>query len=297
MMATTAAGYYGTSVQLSQTLGRISACLVRPDFTLPTYLHYLSEIQEWTDTLPETLKITTTSTQMQIRAANFLALRRLDAIIIATRPFLGGLVQYGEADIPEKYHKCFKYLANIASLAARESLALLRRLGVEGQVKGLTAFDKHFLVQDATVLALSSVILRGKRDERVRFRECIEMILRLPGGRFGYLIRDMRGVEMTLERFAKENAPVGPYLLPSGVDSLILSDSVNIWDTPGYTLDLRNLQRECEDVIAEQQMTGDTGGKRDHLNDNLSKFISKRVIWEDVGEYLSIGLKRAGFTG
>jgi hypothetical protein len=59
------------------------------------------------------------------------------------------------------------------------------------------------------------LILRGKRDERVRFRECIEMLLRVPGGRFGYLIRDMRGVEMTLERFAKEKAPVGPYLLPS----------------------------------------------------------------------------------
>ena len=214
MMATTAAGYYGTSVQLSQTLGRISACLARPHFTLLTYLQYLGEIQEWTNFVPDTVKITTNSTPMQIRAANFLSLRRLDAIIIATRPFLGGLVQFGEAEIPERYRKCFKYFANIASLAARESLALLRNLGEEGQVKGLTAFDKHFLVQDATVLALSSVILQGKRDERIRFRECIEMLLRLPGGRFGYLIRDMRGVEATLERFAKEKAPVGPYLLP-----------------------------------------------------------------------------------
>jgi hypothetical protein len=60
---------------------------------------------------------------------------------------------------------------------------------------------------------------------------------------------------------------------------------------------LRSLQREFEDVIAEQQRKGDPDGRGDHLNDNLTKFISKRVIWEDVGEYLSIGLKREGFTG
>jgi len=209
MMATTAIDYYGPSVQLSQTLGRIASCLARPHFTVLTFLYYLSEIQEWTDSFPDTLKITTVSPQMQIRAANFLALRRLDAIIIATRPFLGGLVRFGEAEIPSKFHTVFKYFANIASLAARESLDLLRNLKLEGQVKGLTAFDKHFLVQDATVLALSAVAQLGKRDERVRFRECIQMLLRLPGGKFGYLIQDMRGVDTMMERFAKEKGQMG----------------------------------------------------------------------------------------
>lgn len=209
MVASTAIGYYAASVQLSQSLGRIASCLARPHFILLTYLHYLSEIQEWTDSLPETLKITTVAPQMQIRAANFLALRRLNAIIVATRPFLGGLVQFGEVEIPRKFHKVFKYFANIASLAARESLTLLRNLRLDGQFKGLTAFEKHFLVQDATILALSSVVQLGKRDERVRFRECIEMLLRLPGGRFGYIIQDMRGVETNLDRFAKEKASIG----------------------------------------------------------------------------------------
>jgi len=209
MMATKAIDYYAPSVQLSQTLGRIASCLARPHFTVLTFVHYLSEIQEWTDSFGDTLKIRIISPQMQISAVNFLALRRLDAIIIATRPFLGGLVQFGEAEIPCKFHKVFEYFANIASLAARESLDLLRNLNLEGQVKGLTAFDKHFLVQDATVLALSSVAQRGSRDDRVRFRECIQMLLRLPGGKFGYLIQDMRGVDTILERFPKENDPVG----------------------------------------------------------------------------------------
>jgi len=73
-------------------------------------------------------------------------------------------------------------------------------------VKGLTAFDRHFLVQSACILALSSVVQLGKRDERLRFRQCIELLLRIPGGRYGYLIRDMRAVEGKLERYAAVKA-------------------------------------------------------------------------------------------
>ena len=81
-------------------------------------------------------------------------------------------------------------------------------------VKGLTAFDRHFLVQSASILALSSVVQLGKRDERWRFRQCIELLLRIPGGRYGYLIRDMQGVEGKLERYAEMKAIKEPYALP-----------------------------------------------------------------------------------
>jgi len=78
---------------------------------------------------------------------------------------------------------------------------------------------------------------------------------------------------------------------------LICSDSAHIFDSPGLPpLNLEHLEREFQDVISEQQNDGVGGPKKD-ANDNLAKFISKRVIWEDVGEYLNMGLKREGFVG
>jgi len=78
---------------------------------------------------------------------------------------------------------------------------------------------------------------------------------------------------------------------------LICSDSVNIYDSPGLpSLNLEHLEREFQDVISEKQ-NPNIGGPNKDVNDNLAKFISKRVIWEDVDEYLSIGLKRLGFVG
>jgi hypothetical protein len=109
--------------------------------------------------------------------------------------------------------KFFTFCAKVASIAARESLALMRLMEGQRLIKGLSAFDKHFLVQCAGVLALSSVVELGKRDERLRFRECIEMLLRIPGGRHGYLIREMRGVESKLELFAGFKATKSPYVI------------------------------------------------------------------------------------
>ena len=69
-------------------------------------------------------------------------------------------------------------------------------------IRGRTAFDRHFLVQSAGILALSTIVQLGKRDDRPGFRECIEMLLRVPGGRYDYLIREMQDIESKLERFA-----------------------------------------------------------------------------------------------
>lgn len=88
-------------------------------------------------------------------------------------------------------------------------------MDIQRLTKGLTAFERHFLVQSACILALSSVVQLGQRDERLRFRECIELLLRIPGGRYGYLIHDMRLVEAKLERYAavkRTNPPYNPCL-------------------------------------------------------------------------------------
>lgn len=133
--------------------------------------------------------------------------------MVAMKPFLASLTQFGTSALSPRNRNFFSFCANVASIAARETLCLMRHMEGQRFIKGLTAFDRHFLVQSAGVLALSSVVLSGKRDERLRFRECIEMLLRLPGGRYGYLIRDMRAVEAKLERFAASKATKSPYIL------------------------------------------------------------------------------------
>lgn len=169
-------------------------------------------MQDWLESLPESLQKINVSSAPQVRAVNFLHLRWLDAVMVAMRPFLASLARFGPNMLPPKLSPFFSFCANIASIAAREALAYMRHMESQKYIKGLMAFERHFLVQSASVLALSSVVQMGNRDERLRFRECIEMMLRLPGGRYGYLIRDMRNVEHKLERFAGIKAPRSAYI-------------------------------------------------------------------------------------
>jgi hypothetical protein len=210
-MTSAPVGYSAASTSLSQILGRTASYLAQPPISLFTFLHYLGELQDWSDSVPDTLRRTSLTSAGQIRAVNFLTLRWLDAIMVATKPFLASLARFGGVALCVRLRNFFTFCADVASIAARETLSLMRFMEGQQFIKGLTAFDKHFLVQSAGVLALSSVVQLGKRDERLRFRECIEMLLRLPGGRYGYLIRDMRGVEAKLERFAGLKAAKSPY--------------------------------------------------------------------------------------
>jgi hypothetical protein len=211
MITSAPIGYNAASTSLSQTLGRIASYLSQSTISLFTFLHHLGEIQDWSDTIPDSLRRTPLSSPAQLRAMNFLHLRWLDAIMVSTRPFLASLARFGGNALPTKYSGFFTFCANVASIAARETVSTMRHMESQRLIRGLTAFERHFLVQSASILALSSVVQMGKRDERLRFRECVEMLLRLPGGRYGYLIRDMRVVESKLERFAAIKASRAPY--------------------------------------------------------------------------------------
>lgn len=203
-------GYNSVSTTLSQILGRTATYLTQRKISLYTLLHYFGELQEWSDTLPEAFRRTTLGTPAQTGYINFLTLRFLDAVMVATRPFLASLARFGGGSLSPRLCNFFGFCANVASIAARDSLAYLKYMDTQRMIKGSTAFERYFLVQSACVLALSSVVQLGKRDERLRFHECLELLLRIPGGRYGYLIRDMRLVEGKLERFAatkQEKAP------------------------------------------------------------------------------------------
>jgi hypothetical protein len=204
-------GYNASSTSLAQILGRTASYLTQAHVSLYTFVHYLSELQEWSDTLPESLKRDLLGSLPREKAVTFLNLRGLDAVMVATKPFLASLVRFGRDALSPKLRNFFEFCADVASIAARETLSLMRHTAGQKLIKGLTAFDRHFLVQSASILALSSVIQLGKRDERLRYRECIEMLLRIPGGSFAYLIRDMRNVESQLERFAAIKAIKSPY--------------------------------------------------------------------------------------
>jgi hypothetical protein len=213
-MATTTVplGYHAASTSLSQILGRVASYLSQSNISLFTFLHYLGEMQEWCDALPESLQRIHVAPPAQVRSTkiNFLTLRWLDTIMVVTRPFLASLARFGGTALPARLRKFFTFCANVASIAAREAVSVMRNMERQRYINGLTAFERHFLVQSAGVLALSSVLQLGRRDERLRYRECIEMLLRLPGGRYGYLIRDMRAIETKLERFGAVKAEKSP---------------------------------------------------------------------------------------
>lgn len=204
-------GYYASSTSLAQILGRTASYLTQSQVSIYTFVHYLSELQEWSDTLPESLQPEYLTSLPQSSAVNLLNLRWLDAVMVAMKPFLASLARFGGDALGPNLRKFFRFCADVASIAARETLSLMRHLAGQKLIKGLTAFDRHFLLQSASILVLSSVVHLGKRDERLRYRECIEMLLKIPGGNYANLIRDMRTVESRLERFAATKVTKAPY--------------------------------------------------------------------------------------
>jgi hypothetical protein len=209
--------------------------------------------------------------------------------MVATKPFLASQARFGLSKSPLHQRNFFTFCATVASLAARETLSLMRYMEVTQQIKGLTAFDRHFLVQSATVLALSSVVQFGQRDERLRFRECIEMLLRIPGARHGYLIREMRAVESKLEQFEMMKGSRSPYVQ---LFTAYCRDSTNIFDTPGVpSLAVKTL---IQQFVGPRNGIDGSGAPEDE-EENLARWIPKRVIWEDVPECISFGLRREGF--
>jgi len=131
--------------------------------------------------------------------------------MISTRPFLSSLVRYGANALPKKFSAFFQFAANAASIAARETLVLMKHLESQRMFRGQMPFERHVLLQSAEVLASSCVVSLGKRDERLRFRESIEMLRRMPGVKQEGLIQDMRNMEKKFEKLGSAKAPRSPY--------------------------------------------------------------------------------------
>jgi len=203
-------GYNAASTSLSQTLGRVASCLAKPTLSLYTFIHHLGELQDWADSAPESLK-RIHFTLNSLRMIDFLNLRWFDAVMVATKPFLASLARFGGSLLPSNLHKFFYFCANVGALAARETLLLMRHLEAQHLLKGLTGFEQHFLLQSAGVLALSTVVQMGRPEERLRYKECVEMLRRLPGGQHQKLIGEMQGVESQLERLATAKGTNTPY--------------------------------------------------------------------------------------
>jgi hypothetical protein len=209
--------YPSASSSLSQIIGRISAYLSHPKLSLSTLCHYLGELQQWQDTLPDSLRRFHLASQGQTRLVNHLTLRWFDAVILATRPFLVAQAKTGLMGLPIKGSSFFQFASQAASIAARETISLFRFMDKQKRVRGLMAFEKHFMAQSAMVLAISSAVLQGKRDERLRFHECIETLTRVPGDKNERLINTMRAIEKRLESLANHKPTRAPYVVSKNI--------------------------------------------------------------------------------
>lgn len=69
------------------------------------------------------------------------------------------------------------------------------------------------------------------------------------------------------------------------------SDAANIFDSPGVpSLNVKTLLQQFFTAPEEN------GTKQEEKEDNLARYIPKRVVWEDVPECILAGLKRGGFV-
>lgn len=76
-------------------------------------------------------------------------------------------------------------------------------------------------------------------------------------------------------------------------ERLTSGDAVNIFDSPGLpSLNVKILLQQF--IIPPPELNG-TGVKVEE-NENLARWIPRRVIWEDVPECITVGLKREGFV-
>ena len=72
------------------------------------------------------------------------------------------------------------------------------------------------------------------------------------------------------------------------------SDAANIFDSPG--LPSLNVHILIQQFIMPPPELNGNGGKIEEKEENLARWIPRRVIWEDVIEYITVGLKREGFV-
>jgi hypothetical protein len=121
--------------------------------------------------------------------------------MVATKPFLSFLALLGLFSLPVNLRGFFEFCASIAASAARESLDIIKSRK-QGEVKGITAFYRLFLLQSAAVFALSAVIRQGSNSDGASYKECLELLTQIPGGVDEQIMGDMHIVENKLEQFA-----------------------------------------------------------------------------------------------
>ena len=133
--------------------------------------------------------------------------------MVVMKPFLASLARFGSHPLPHRLSNFFHFCAHTATVAARETLELMKYIEQKLGLTSLSVFSRHFLLQSAGVLALSAVVHQGRKEERSCYKECIEMLLRLPKCVEEELIPEMHAVDDKLERFAANRSGKAQYLL------------------------------------------------------------------------------------
>lgn len=133
--------------------------------------------------------------------------------MVVMKPFLASLASFGSHPLPHRLSTFFQFCAHTASVAARETLDLMKYIEQKPGLSSLSVFSHHFLLQSAGVFALSAVVQQGRKDERSCYKECVEMLLRLPNSMNEDLIPEMHAVNDKLERLAMSRAIKSQYLL------------------------------------------------------------------------------------
>ena len=68
---------------------------------------------------------------------------------------------------------------------------------------------------------------------------------------------------------------------------------MNIFDSPGIpSLSVKSLLQQF--ISTHNEQNGNGAGTEDK-NENLARWIPRKVVWEDVPEFITVGLKREGF--
>ena len=83
-------------------------------------------------------------------------------------------------------------------------------------------------------------------------------------------------------------------MISSFLGYLTCRDAANIFDSPG--LPSLNVHVLIKQFLQPPPELNGTGGDVEEKEENLARWIPRRVIWEDVLECINVGLKREGFV-
>ncbi|KAF7121766.1 hypothetical protein CNMCM5793_009319 [Aspergillus hiratsukae] len=166
--------YQTANIELARIVGETIAKLYSRRKYSETFLQrvqkLLKALKNWVDTLPEHLRLNESDPEMNTKHISSLHLAFNQCVILTTRPtLLHLLIKVSESDAPTNKDNAISKpvwtLGEACIHAARHSHSLILTRYINGSVPVFGYFHAHYLFSASLVLAMSSLLPIGSRND------------------------------------------------------------------------------------------------------------------------------------